>query len=137
MLGVLLSFPKELLIGPSLLFGFPSDSVLMIGIGQALFGVTSPLILVFVLPEMIGIIERKHPHLDEKQKSQLIDMASATLNFFVGLAQISGPIFGSECAKRFGYRVTVDIVAIGTLIMGLFYFLLADGVSAFKKSKFI
>jgi hypothetical protein len=41
----------------------------MIGIGQALFGVTSPLILVFVLPEMIGILELKHPHLDEKRKS--------------------------------------------------------------------
>ncbi len=58
----------------------------MIGIGQALFGVTSPLILVFVLPEMIGILEIKHPHLDEKMKSKLIDMTSSTLNLFVGLA---------------------------------------------------
>ena len=67
-------------MGPSQLFGFPSDSLLLIGIAQALLGALDPFILVFALPEMIEVVERKHVNLTDKQKSRLTDETTGYLS---------------------------------------------------------
>ncbi len=136
-IGVLASFPIQLLNGPSQIFGLPQNSVILIATGQALFGIFEPLITIFVLGEMIDFVEQKYPHLNEKRKAHFTDFSSGIITCFMGIGQISGPIYGSEFTKIFGYRLTVDIVAIIALTLGLLYFILADGCAAFKKSNFI
>ena len=56
-LGLLLSFFIQLMIGPSETFGIPINLYTM-GMGQLLQGAIVPLILVFILPEMIDVVER-------------------------------------------------------------------------------
>jgi hypothetical protein len=53
-------------------------------IGQVLMGLIDPFILVYVLPEMIQIVERKHPNISDKQKAKLADLSSGLLNSFLG-----------------------------------------------------
>ena len=53
-------------MGPSYMLGLPEDSLLLIGVGQAMLGFFEPFILVFALPEMIEIVERKHPNISDK-----------------------------------------------------------------------
>lgn len=72
-------------MGPSQLFLLPSDSLFLIGVGQALLGVFDPFILVFALPEMIDLIEKKHPELSDKQKSKLADITTGLLTSILGL----------------------------------------------------
>ncbi len=72
-------------MGPSQLFLLPSDSLFLIGVGQALLGVFDPFILVFALPEMIDLIEKKHPELTDKQKSKLADITTGLLTSILGL----------------------------------------------------
>lgn len=63
--GVLMSFPVQLMMGPSQTFGLPENSVLLIGIGQACLGLFDPFILVFILSEMIEVVEKNFPHLND------------------------------------------------------------------------
>lgn len=64
--GLIASCPVHLLMGPSQLIRLPKDSLLLIGIGQGLLGFFDPFILVFCLPEMIEVVEQKHPELTLK-----------------------------------------------------------------------
>jgi hypothetical protein len=46
--------------GPSEVFGFPVSLQLMAA-GQLMFGLFDPVILVYILPEMIDVVEQKFP----------------------------------------------------------------------------
>lgn len=82
--GVLVQFPVQILNGPSQLFDLPVSLYLM-GAGQFLQGLLDPYILVFILPEMIDVVEQKYPQLSEKQKAKLADLSSGVLNGFLGI----------------------------------------------------
>jgi hypothetical protein len=71
-------------MGPSQLIRLPKDSLLLIGIGQGLLGLFDPFILVFCLPEMIEVVEQKHPELTLKQKAKLTDITSSLLTSLLG-----------------------------------------------------
>lgn len=71
-------------MGPSHLIRLPKDSLLLIGIGQGLLGFFDPFILVFCLPEMIEVVEQKHPELTLKQKAKLTDITSSLLTSLLG-----------------------------------------------------
>jgi hypothetical protein len=71
-------------MGPSQLIRLPKDSLLLIGIGQGLLGFFDPFILVFCLPEMIEVVEQKHPELTLKQKAKLTDITSSLLTSLLG-----------------------------------------------------
>lgn len=56
---------------------------------------------------------------------------------FLGIGQVSGPIFGSLITDMYGFRVCCDFVAIISLLYGLIYFTFADGPNSFVTSKWI
>jgi hypothetical protein len=66
------------------MFDLPVSLYLM-GAGQFLQGLLDPYILVFILPEMIDVVEQKYPQLGEKQKAKLADLSSGVLNGFLGI----------------------------------------------------
>ncbi len=80
-LGLVLAFPVNLLIGPSKVFGFP-DSLIIMLLGQALMGIVNPLLLIPTLPEMIDCITSSNKRYHDYR---LNDLASAVFNSFLGL----------------------------------------------------
>jgi hypothetical protein len=60
-------------------------------LGQIMHGIVDPLILVPSLPEMIDSAMIAFP--DQEQK--INDLSSAIFNSFLGIGQISGPLYGS------------------------------------------
>lgn len=96
---------------------FPQDSLILIGLGQALMGVFCPFILVFVLPEMIEVVEKKYPDMTERQKAYQTDITTGLLNSILGMGQMTGPIFSASFAKSFGFRLTCDVVAVSCLVL--------------------
>ncbi len=119
--GLLASCPVNLFMGPSVLFRLPANSLWLIGFGQALLGLFDPFILVFCLPEMIDLVEKKHPNLSKKEKARLADVTSSLLTFVLGIGQIAGPIFSAIFAQRYGFRLTCDVVAIACFCLGMVY----------------
>lgn len=113
----------------------PSDSVLLVGVGQALIGVFDPFILVFVLPEMIEVIERKHPELTERQKAHFTDVTTGILTSILGIGQTVGPIFAASFAKVYGFRLTCDVVALGCLVLSVLQLTLTDLMGSIKRIK--
>jgi MFS family permease len=95
------------------------------GLGQACQGFADALILVFILPEMIEVLERQHKGLSEKQKSRLADFSSGLLNSFLGVGQLVGPIYASVASHNVGYRLTCDGVALMALALGVLYLVAA------------
>ena len=77
-MAVLIQFPAQLLNGPSEVFGFPVSLQLMAA-GQLMMGLFDPVILVYILPEMIDVVEQKFPQLSEKQKAKMADWTAGVL----------------------------------------------------------
>eukprot|EP00347_Sterkiella_histriomuscorum_P019495 403341410 len=125
-----LSFFVNLCVGPSQILGFP-DSIIMMGVGQALHGIVDPFILVPSLPEMINSVADKYPY----NETQVNDLSSAIFNCFLGIGQISGPLFGSIMTEYFNFRLTSDYVAVICLAFALIYFVFGQGYSAFRDSE--
>jgi hypothetical protein len=115
--GILASSFALFLLGPSQILYFPKDSVILIAVGFALIGLFDPFILVFVLPEMIEVIEKKHPELTERQKAHLTDITTGLLTSILGIGQMLGPIYSAYFAKIFGFRLTCDVVAVVCLLL--------------------
>ena len=68
-------------------------------------------------------------------ENEINNSASGMFNMFLGLGQILGPMYGATMSARYGFRVACDFVAIFCLFYAIMYYLLADGKSAFKGSK--
>lgn len=75
---------------------------------------------------MFDVIERKHPELTEKQKAHLTEVTTGLLTSILGMGQITGPVYSAAFAKRFGFRLTCDVVAIGCLVLVILYVTLTD-----------
>lgn len=119
--GLFASFIAQLLCGPSQIFGLPEDSILMMCIGQALVGFTLALVIIPGLPEIIEVTERKFTNLSDQQKAQMADVSSGIINCSYGIGQGAGPIYAAFFAKRFGFRLTCDSVALTFLALGTLY----------------
>jgi hypothetical protein len=102
------------------------------GVGQALHGIVDPFLLVPALPEMIESVIDLYPN----DEFTINDLSSGIFNCFLGIGQISGPIYGSNMSILQNFRLTADYVAILMLLWGVLYLFAGDGFRAFKNSKF-
>jgi len=71
----------------------------MMIIGQAFHGLVDPFILVPSLPEMIESVLDYFPG----QETEINDISSGIFNMFLGIGQVSGPVFGSLITDQFGF----------------------------------
>jgi MFS family permease len=119
-----------LFAGPSTVLNFADSLTLMI-IGNVLFGFFLPFMFIAALPEMTDFALAQY---DASQKQRVNNLSSGAMTGFLGLGQTLGPIFGTCFSVLLNFRWTTDIFAMICLVFGIVYFLLADGVGAFKKS---
>jgi len=54
---------------------------------------------------------------------------------FCGIGQVLGPLYGSYVTEKLKYEGCCDTVALQALIIGLLYFILADGIGSLKETK--
>ena len=106
---------------------------MIMAVGQFLIGVVNPFLLVPSLPEMIESALIRFPD----QESQVNDLSSGIFNSFLGLGQISGPIYGSLVTSSVGFRLCTDYVAFACLAFAFVYFVFGQGLDAFTKKRII
>lgn len=80
---------------------------------------------------MIDSVIAFYPH-DEHLVN---DLSSGIFNCFLGIGQISGPIYGSLMTSAYNFRLTSDYVAFFCLGFSVLYFFAADGWNGFKYSR--
>jgi MFS family permease len=97
-------------------------------------GLVDPFILVPSLPEMIESVLPLYP---ESAESEINDLSSGIFNMFLGIGQVAGPLFGSIISKKYGFRMTCDLVAVICLVFSILYYVYTDGAEAMRKSKWI
>ena len=114
-------------VGPSIYLELPNSIVLM-GIGQALVGIFTATMMIPGLPEMV---ESTLPHFPG-QETVVNDLSSGIFNAFLGFGQVLAPMYGSTAKNVLGFRLTCDIVALICLVFGLIYFFVGDGIEAFR-----
>ena len=118
-----------LVVGPSQLFAFP-DSLVLMGVGQALAGIFTAFMFIPGLPEMVESALPLHPG----QERKVNDLSSGLFNSFLGFAQFIAPVYGSFMVEAVGFRVTCDIVGLICIAFALLYFVVAGGASAFRET---
>ena len=97
-LSFVLSSFAFLCVGPSTLLKFP-DSLLLMGIGQFLAGMTYTFVICMQLPEMVdGTIEH-YPG----QEREVNNLSSGFVMLTVAIGQFLGPIYGSFLEERIGF----------------------------------
>ena len=116
-------------VGPSDLFNFP-DSLVLMGVGQALAGIFSAFLIVPGLPEMVEATLPLYPG----QEREVNDLSSGIFNAFLGFGQVVAPAYGSFMTEAVGFRMTSDVVALLCMFFAILYFACAGGVEAFRKS---
>ena len=62
-----------------------TPSLAWMAVGQVLLGIAEPLLLIVCLPEMVEVIDRKYPDLDEDERMRVYDLSSGLFNGFLGL----------------------------------------------------
>lgn len=128
-LACALSFATNLFTGPSQIFSIP-NTLTMMAVGQAMHGIFDPYMLVPSLPEMIDAGLKRFP----EQEALVNDLSSGIFNCFLGLGQISGPLFGSFMEQKYGFRLTCDWVAFISLGIALLYFCFGKGWVAIQET---
>ena len=116
-------------VGPSDLFDFP-DSLVVMGIGQAMAGVFSAFLIVPGLPEMVEATLPLYPG----QEREVNDLSSGIFNAFLGFGQVMAPAYGSFMTEAVGFRMTSDVVALICIFFAILYFACAGGIEAFRNS---
>ena len=115
--------------GPSEILHFPDNLVIMI-LGQALFGISYAVVMVPSLPEMIESALEIHPQFE----TQINTMCPGVFSACLGLGQVIGPIAGSTLDEIVGFQHTMTILAAMNLAFALAYFICVDGSTSFKKT---
>ena len=54
---------------------------------------------------------------------------------FCGIGQVFGPLYGSYVTERIKYEGCCDSVALQALIIGVLYFIFADGIGSIRETK--
>ena len=127
-LSAIMSGVAFIFVGPSQMLDFP-NTLLLMAIGQALVGIFTATMMIPGLPEMVESMKPKFP---KEQERQVNDYSSGIFNSFLGFGQVLAPMYGSTVTANYGFRLTSDIVAIICFVFGLVYFIMGDGVEAFK-----
>ena len=126
-LASFLTFVAFIFVGPSEIFSLP-NSLLIMGIGQALIGIFTAFMMIPGLPEMVESTIPLYPG----QEREINDLSSGIYNSFLGFGQVIAPAYGSFVTEAIGFRMTADIVAILCLVFAISYFFLAGGLAAFR-----
>ena len=82
-----------------------------------------------ILPEMLEVAEERYPDCNMQTVG---DLTGALLSTSLGLGQVLGPLYGAMTYSALNFRLTQDILAIFCISFATLYFLLGDGLSAFK-----
>ena len=125
----LLTGVSFLVVGPSQLFAFP-DSLVLMGVGQALAGIFTAFMFIPGLPEMVESALPLYPG----QEREVNDLSSGLFNSFLGFAQFIAPVYGSVMVEAVGFRLTCDVVGLICIFFALLYFVVAGGASAFRET---
>jgi len=56
---------------------------------------------------------------------------------FLGIGQISGPLYGSFMVKHYNFRICCDVLGIICLVFSIIYYFGGKGREALKNSKWI
>ena len=128
-LSSLLTGVSFLFVGPSQIFQFP-DSLVLMGIGQALAGIFTAFMMIPGLPEMVESTLPLYPG----QEREVNDLSSGLFNAFLGIGQVFAPFYGAFMVEAVGFRMTSDIVGVICMFFALTYFIVAGGTNAFKKT---
>jgi MFS family permease len=86
--------------------------------------------LVLSLPEALKWANLFFPD-DEDHNS---NFCSGIFNSFLGVGQITGPLFSSLLTVSIGYRSMYDVAALMNLVAGILYFVGVNGCQALKYS---
>ncbi len=116
-------------VGPSEIFGLPNSLVLM-GVGQALVGVFTAFMMIPGLPEMVESTLPLYPG----QERDVNDISSGIYNSFLGFGQVLAPAYGAFVTDAVGFRMTSDIVAVICFFFAFAYVCIAGGPQAFKNT---
>ena len=128
-LASLLTGVSFLFVGPSQLFAFP-DSLVLMGVGQALAGIFTAFMMIPGLPEMVESALPLYPG----QERKVNDLSSGLFNSFLGFAQFIAPVYGSVMVEAIGFRLTCDVVGLICIFFALLYFVVAGGATAFRET---
>ena len=120
------------LVGPSQILHFPNDSLLMIGIGWSILGVTLAMYLIPILPEMVAASKSQLRSPEQAEKANML--CSGLFNSFLGIGQIIGPLYGSAFFNWFGFRLTTDIAAVLGISFCIIYVIFSNVRDAFRIS---
>ena len=121
MLGFFFVCSGALLIGPSDLLGFPSQSRPMMFTGFVLLGVGQSFTVVPVIPEMIDSV-------DEKEAAN--DKVSAIFHASGGAGQIFAPLIAGYLYDNYNFNLTMDVWAVIIITFNIIYILLWEGFFA-------
>ena len=77
--------------------------------------------LIFSLPEMVDVIDRKFHDLSEEQRMHVYDISSGVYNAILGFGQVIGPIYATAVTSSRGFSTCCDYAAIGSLGLGIAY----------------
>jgi hypothetical protein len=114
-------------VGPSDMLGMP-DILSVMGLGQAIAGITTAFLLIPGLPEMIESSIPAFPG----QENKVNDLSAGIFNSFLGFGQVLAPAYGSLMVEQVGFRITCDVVSILCIAFSLSYFIMGDGYEAFS-----
>ena len=129
MVSFVISVIAFLCVGPSTLLHFP-DSLLIMGLGQFLAGMTYTLVICIQLPEMVDGVIGEFPG----QEREVNNLSSAIALLLAAIGQFLAPIYGSYFEEQIGFQGTTTLTAFLNLVFVVAYFACAGGPTAFKKT---
>ena len=87
-----------------------------------MLGTLNPVLLIFSLPEMVDVIDRKYAaELSYGDRMKLYDISSGLFNAVLGMGQVLGPIYATWATELWGFAYCCDYIAIGSLAIGICY----------------
>lgn len=66
--------------------------------------------------------------------TQVSDVSAGVYNTMLGIGQVTSPPFGSQLCVLYGFRITMDLVALIFLVLAVVYFVVAGGLNAIKET---
>jgi len=108
-------------LGPSKMLHLPNNVYVLL-CGLSLLGVAHAFIIVPLVPEIIHAIIDKEG-LPDPPPQILNDKVSGIFGFFYAAGCIVGPILGGALTDVYSFRITCDIMAIGSITFAFVFFI--------------
>lgn len=119
MVGFFILASSTFFIGPSKIFGLPSESAALMIIGLAIIGTGAAFTIIPIIPEMLDATKDDF----ETQQSQLSDNYAGIFNIAGGLGQIFGPTASGVMNDSIGFNLTFDILGLLIIAFNIIYIL--------------